>query len=103
MPTLLETLGLEDHGVAILLGSVVAAAKMCGVMLCTVLIDRIGRRPLLIYGSLVMAGVCRENTARWGFNGGCCRGDADSVCGVRHQVYRNGMLWRCGLHVWILV
>ena len=101
MPTLLETLGLEDHGVAILLGSVVAAAKMCGVMLCTVLIDRIGRRPLLIYGSLVMAGAGQH--CSMGVNGGCCRGDANSVCGVRHQVCRNGMLWRCGVHVRIFI
>lgn len=51
-PQVLERAGVESHSAAALLSSTVGGSKMLGVMLSFFLVDSLGRRPLLLWGSL---------------------------------------------------
>ena len=51
-PTILERAGTADRGDAVFFASGVSLAKLVGVGCGVVLVDALGRRPLLIYGSV---------------------------------------------------
>ncbi|KAL4420816.1 hypothetical protein ABPG75_010472 [Micractinium tetrahymenae] len=51
-PQVLERAGVESHSAASLLTSTVGGSKMLGVLLSFFLVDSLGRRPLLLWGSL---------------------------------------------------
>ena len=51
-PTILERAGTADRGDAVFFASGVSLAKLVGVGCSVVLVDALGRRPLLIYGSV---------------------------------------------------
>ena len=53
-PRVLEVVGVRDHGTAIILSSSSAGMKLAGICVSLVLIDCLGRRPLLIGGGVAM-------------------------------------------------
>lgn len=52
-PTLFETMGLE-YNMQLIMSGVLNCTQLAGVMTSLWTMDRIGRRPLLLWGSLVM-------------------------------------------------
>ena len=54
-PIVLRSVGMTDSDSAVLFASLISVAKFCGVLVSMFWVDKIGRRPLLIYGS---AGCC---------------------------------------------
>ncbi|KAI3430693.1 hypothetical protein D9Q98_005282 [Chlorella vulgaris] len=51
-PQVLERAGVESHSAAMLMSSLVGGTKLLGVLLSLFLVDTLGRRPLLLWGSL---------------------------------------------------